>query len=86
MNESKETGAESRVNRNRGKLPRYSSMDNIRSNKMKMLNQHERINDDNDVFEMNNNYKKAEIGGYKLNQGMNLKIFFFGNFLFFRQI
>ena len=72
---TKETGSETTSTSARSKLSRYSSLDNIglnAANKAKPQSEgesNETTNGEEDVFEMNNNSGKSEIGGYKLNPG-----------------
>ena len=73
--EPKETSNESQLTSARAKLSRYSSMDSIglnASNKTKAQaagEADETAQNEDDLFEMNNNSGKSEIGGYKLNPG-----------------
>ncbi|XP_028413126.1 rootletin-like [Dendronephthya gigantea] len=70
---AEETSNESSVTSGRSKLPRYSSLDNIglsSSARTKIQSggeAGESAKNEDDVFEMNNNSGKSEIGGYKLN-------------------
>lgn len=74
--ETKETGSESSVTSARSKLPRYSSLDSIGLNssaRTKIQSGGEAGDtprNEEDVFEMNNNSGKSEIGGYKLSSSM----------------
>jgi hypothetical protein len=78
LEESSEGGKESEsttLTSARAKLSRYSSLDNIglnATNRAKTTLEGESkdtANGEEDVFEMNNNTGKSEIGGYKLNPG-----------------
>ncbi len=72
---TKETSNESTLTSARAKLPRYSSMDNIGLNSANRTKPQtgkeadDTAHSEEDVFELNNNSGKSEIGGYKLNPG-----------------